>query len=121
MARAGVRRVSPVAGEGLLWWLPKVSLRSVTPGHCGLVPIAIERPIHFTASVVTSSTAPLSRASEAVRELLVSFFDLHLRKTASSCAEWSNLRVVPVSAMMSWFRPPLARRYCKQGFGERQA
>jgi hypothetical protein len=67
-----------------------VSLRSVTPGHCGLVPIAIGPPIRFTASVVTSSAAPLSRASEALRKLLVSFFDLHLRKTASSCAEWSN-------------------------------
>jgi LysR family transcriptional regulator, nitrogen assimilation regulatory protein len=57
-------------------------------GHRGLVAIAIEPPIHFTASIVTSSTAPLSRAGEAVRQLLVRFFASQLRENPPPGAEW---------------------------------
>ena len=57
------------------------------PGYRGLMAIAIEPPIHLTAHVVTANAFPLSRAGEAVRNLLVDFIETRLQAALPPGAE----------------------------------
>ena len=66
--------------------LPKGDFSDV-PGHTAVLPLLIEPPLYLTANVVSSIEAPLTRAGEAVRDLLGVFFNAHLADKAVVGAE----------------------------------
>jgi hypothetical protein len=48
----------------------------------------IEPPLHVTASIISDSATPLSRAGEALRSLLVPLIKNHLNREQVPGAEW---------------------------------
>lgn len=61
---------------------------SSLPGHGDIVSIPIEPPFHVIASVLASNSAPLTRAGQAVRDLLIEFVAAQLRKSPLPGSEW---------------------------------
>jgi LysR family nitrogen assimilation transcriptional regulator len=66
--------------------VPKGDFSDV-PGHGGVLPLLIEPPIYLTANVVSSIEVPLTRAGEAVRDLLAVFVKAHLEDKVVAGAE----------------------------------
>jgi LysR family nitrogen assimilation transcriptional regulator len=67
---------------------PKGDLTELGDGISG--PALIEPPLHMTVSIVSSSDAPLSQAAEAVRQLLHTYVERHVRDTRPPGAAWLN-------------------------------
>ena len=65
---------------------PKGDLAELGDGICG--PALIEPPLHMTVSILSSSDAPLSQAAEAVRQLLCTFIERHVRDKRPPGAVW---------------------------------
>jgi LysR family transcriptional regulator, nitrogen assimilation regulatory protein len=51
-------------------------------------PVLIEPPLYLTASIISSSDYPLTRAGEEVRSVLTQFVGDHLHKTPAPGSEW---------------------------------
>jgi LysR family nitrogen assimilation transcriptional regulator len=67
---------------------PKGDLAELGDGISG--PALIEPPLHMTVSILSSSDAPLSQAAEAVRQLLCTFIEHHVRDKRPPGAVWLN-------------------------------
>jgi LysR family nitrogen assimilation transcriptional regulator len=67
--------------------IPKGDFSDV-PGFDGMKVLPIEPPIRLTASVLASSSTPLTGAGEAVRDLLVTFARRRFRESPPPGAEW---------------------------------
>ena len=65
---------------------PKGDLSELGEGISG--PALIEPPLHMTVSIVSSSEAPLSQAAAAVRQLLHTYIERHVRDTRPPGAAW---------------------------------
>jgi LysR family nitrogen assimilation transcriptional regulator len=67
--------------------IPKGDFTDVA-GFASLHTMIIDPPIHITASILSSSTTPLSRAAEAVREVLTEFARLRHAEAPPPGADW---------------------------------
>jgi LysR family transcriptional regulator, nitrogen assimilation regulatory protein len=67
--------------------LPKGDLSDVA-GDDIAEPVLIEPPLYLTASIISSSDYPLTRAAEAVRGVLFQFVADHAGKTPAPGMEW---------------------------------
>jgi LysR family transcriptional regulator, nitrogen assimilation regulatory protein len=65
---------------------PKGDLTELGDGICG--PALIEPPLHMTVSILSSSDIPLSQAAEAVRQLLCTYIERHIRDTRPPGTAW---------------------------------
>jgi LysR family nitrogen assimilation transcriptional regulator len=66
--------------------LPKGDLTELGEGISG--PALIEPPLQMTVSILSSSDNPLSQAAEAVRQLLRTYIERHIRDTRPPGAAW---------------------------------
>jgi LysR family transcriptional regulator, nitrogen assimilation regulatory protein len=67
--------------------LPTGNLADIGGGDLS-APVLIEPPLYFTASIVSDSDTPLSRAGEALRMLLVELLRGHLENERLPGTEW---------------------------------
>jgi LysR family nitrogen assimilation transcriptional regulator len=67
--------------------LPTGNLADIGGGDLS-APVLIEPPLYFTASIVSDSDTPLSRAGEALRMLLVKLLRGHLENEQLPGTEW---------------------------------
>jgi LysR family nitrogen assimilation transcriptional regulator len=67
--------------------LPKGDLTDVFSEELAQ-PVLIEPPLYLTASIISSSDYPLTRAGEEVCRVLAQFIGDHMNKTAKPGAEW---------------------------------
>jgi LysR family transcriptional regulator, nitrogen assimilation regulatory protein len=77
--------------------LPKGDFSDVA-GDTVTEPVLIEPPLYLTASMISSSDYPLTRAAEAVRGVLFQFVAKHASKTSAPGMEWiGGQEAIPAS------------------------
>jgi LysR family transcriptional regulator, nitrogen assimilation regulatory protein len=67
--------------------IPKGDLTDIGGGDM-LRPLLIEPPLYLTASIISSGDFPLTRAGEAVRNVLAQFVNQYLRRAQPPGVEW---------------------------------
>jgi LysR family nitrogen assimilation transcriptional regulator len=67
--------------------LPKGDLSDISADDLA-DPVLIEPPLYLTASIISSSDYPLTRAAEAVRDNLLRFIGDYMRKTCAPGVDW---------------------------------
>jgi LysR family nitrogen assimilation transcriptional regulator len=69
--------------------LPKGDFSDVA-GHQDIATTPIEPPVHLTACLITSQTAPLTQAALAIEASLLTFIRGQLEETSFKGAEWTH-------------------------------